>query len=334
MPFVRSVGPADPPSRSGRPSYPADASRVVGAAVLTATAPAAPSEPSEPWVGCPPSAVPLSDGSTVTAMRTSRPNSSESRWVTTARRSVSSLFLVKSLGAASRAVSSSRPSGRVSPTKARCAGAIEVSARPSRVRAHTALRSGLSSDTPRAPACPARTPESRARRRDGVPPHRTDLHTLVHSLGTDALRTRGTTGAALRRWPGMCAPGGEGRQASDATQAWTAVTRHCPQIDRTNSGRDRRGSWTRSGPASMMTERMPRSRRAASASDPRWPPRAGSFDPSDGSAVPWGVPTRRSCLHARVRARYWFADGRLARWGSHVPLQSRVPQFQQFRRLC
>ncbi|CAB4964704.1 unannotated protein [freshwater metagenome] len=60
------------------------------------------------------------EGSTVTAMRTSRPRVFDRAATTTGRSRVSSTSLVKSLGAAKSAVSPTSPSGRVRFTKARC----------------------------------------------------------------------------------------------------------------------------------------------------------------------------------------------------------------------
>ena len=87
------------------------------------------------------------DGSTVTAMRISRPMTSLRASVTSGRSRVSSTSLVKSLGAASSAVSSTRPSGRVSPTKARCWGLRAPVDSEARARVQTSVRSRVVSVT-------------------------------------------------------------------------------------------------------------------------------------------------------------------------------------------
>ena len=83
-------------------------------------------------------------GSTVTAIRMSRPMTLDSASTTRGRSRVSSTSLVNSLGAASRAVSSSSPSGRVSATNARCCGLMVPSPSEARVRVQTSVRSRVS----------------------------------------------------------------------------------------------------------------------------------------------------------------------------------------------
>ena len=80
-------------------------------------------------------------GSTVTASRTSRPSWAVSAAVTIGRRRVSRTSLVKSLGAAMRAVSSTRPRGRVRETKARCCGVRVPSPNDSKALAQRSVSS-------------------------------------------------------------------------------------------------------------------------------------------------------------------------------------------------
>ena len=86
-------------------------------------------------------------GSTVTATRISRPSNADRARVTTGRSRVSSTSLVKSFGAASNAVSSSSPSGRVVRSQARCCGVTALSASPSMACVQRPSRSTVSSGT-------------------------------------------------------------------------------------------------------------------------------------------------------------------------------------------
>ncbi|CAB4705094.1 unannotated protein [freshwater metagenome] len=86
-------------------------------------------------------------GSTVTARRTSRPRVSERAWTTIGFKRVSRTSLVNSLGAAIKAVSSTRPSGLVSATKARCCGVKTPSAREAKVWAQICARSVVATST-------------------------------------------------------------------------------------------------------------------------------------------------------------------------------------------
>src|SRR5215470_20013971 len=85
-----------------------------------------------------------SSGRTVTAIRISRPRAADSAPVSCGRSLVSSTSLANSLGAASSAVSSTRPSGRVNRRNARCCGLTALSARLSTALPHTDSRSGSS----------------------------------------------------------------------------------------------------------------------------------------------------------------------------------------------
>ena len=84
-------------------------------------------------------------GSTVTATRISRPSKLDRAVVIIGRSRVSSTSLVNSFGAASRAVPSSSPSGRVVRNHARCCGVTVLSAKPSIACAHRDSRSTVAS---------------------------------------------------------------------------------------------------------------------------------------------------------------------------------------------
>ena len=92
------------------------------------------------------------DGSTVTAMRISRPSVRESASTTIGRSLLSRTSLVNSLGAATRAVSSTIASGRVRETNARCWAVIPSSPKESSARVHTSVRSRSSATLPSVPS--------------------------------------------------------------------------------------------------------------------------------------------------------------------------------------
>ena len=79
------------------------------------------------------------EGSTVTASRTSRPSWVPSVDVTRSRSLVSTMSLVKSLGTAMSAVSSSSPTSRASERKALCCTGIPSESRTSRVVRHSSV---------------------------------------------------------------------------------------------------------------------------------------------------------------------------------------------------
>ena len=88
------------------------------------------------------------DGSTEIANRTSRPMALLNALTTNGRSRVSKTSLVNSLGAATKAVSSTKAKGRVKETKALCWGVKASSLKSPIALAHSSVKSTVSSTKP------------------------------------------------------------------------------------------------------------------------------------------------------------------------------------------